>query len=115
IIGGSYAHHLGVLGTTMLPGQSACWECARAETARDHERDLATPLLGHRGPGASLAMFTGTVANLLAWEALRVVTGLPVLLADRWGELDFMSLRTSFRTIPRQPGCPNCTPNESEE
>jgi molybdopterin/thiamine biosynthesis adenylyltransferase len=115
LIGGSYAHHLGVLGTTMLPGRSACWDCARAETARDHQRDRTVPLLGSRGPGASLAMFTGTVANLLAWEALRVLTGLPVLLCGRWGELDLMSLQPRFRNIPRRPGCLNCTQNESEE
>jgi len=99
----------------MVPGRSSCWDCARAETARDHERDRTAPLLGPRGPGASLAMFTGTVSNLLAWEALRVLTGLPVLLSGRWGELDLMSLQPRFRVIPRQPGCPNCTQNESEE
>ncbi len=108
IVGGSYAYQTGALGMSVLPGRTACWSCARAETATDLGRDRSRPLLGHRGAGASLAPFSAVVANVLAWETLRILLGLPPLLADRWGELDFWRLHLQWRPIPRRPGCPRC-------
>jgi bacteriocin biosynthesis cyclodehydratase domain-containing protein len=108
IIGGSYSYHLGLLGTTLLPGQTACWECLRAETADDHGRDRATVLAPRSGPGASLVMFVGVLGNLLAWEALRILTGMPAALANRWAEVDFRNLAIRSRTITRRPECQYC-------
>jgi molybdopterin/thiamine biosynthesis adenylyltransferase len=108
IIGGSYSYHLGLLGTTLIPGRTPCWECLLAETAGDHGRDRATVLAPRPAKGASLVMFVGVLGNLLAWEALRILTGIPAALADRWAEVDFRNLAIRSRTITRRPGCQYC-------
>jgi molybdopterin/thiamine biosynthesis adenylyltransferase len=111
IVGGQYAYQVGAVGLTVLPGRSACWECFRADTATDFDRDRATTLVGRRGPGPAVAMVSGAVGNMLAWEALRVLTGLPPALTDRWGELDMWTLQTHWRPVPRRATCRRCFPD----
>jgi len=105
IVGGAYAYHVGSLGLTVLPGRTACWQCARdaVGAARDGV------VRGRRGPGPSLAMFSAVVANLLAWDAVRALLGLRPATAGRLGEIDFRTLDIRWRDIPRRPGCPACS------
>jgi molybdopterin/thiamine biosynthesis adenylyltransferase len=109
IVGGAYASAVGTVGMTILPGRSPCWRCARRHTADDHDRSAGTPLKGRTGPGAGIAMVSAVVANVIAWEALRVVIGLPSLLAGHWTELDLASLQIRRRPIPADAGCPCST------
>jgi hypothetical protein len=97
IVGGAYAYHVGALGLTVVPGRTPCWECARDTVGREP----AAPVRGRRGPGPSLAMFSAMTANLIAYDALRVLLGLPALTAGRLGELDFRTLAVRWRELPR--------------
>jgi molybdopterin/thiamine biosynthesis adenylyltransferase len=107
IVGGSYAYERGVLGTTVLPGRSPCWPCLQAVVGNDLPGTGAA-LLGPRGPGASLAPLTAVIANVLAWESVRLLTGMPPLLAGRWGEIDFSTLQVGWREFRARSDCPTC-------
>ncbi|WP_203992758.1 HesA/MoeB/ThiF family protein [Virgisporangium aurantiacum] len=108
IVGGSYAYHVGILGTTVIPGTTACWQCVRAETANDHGREGLETIVARRAVGAASAPMSGLVGLALTWEAMRVLAGLPPALANSWSELDFWNLRVDTRAIPRRPDCPVC-------
>jgi molybdopterin/thiamine biosynthesis adenylyltransferase len=110
IVGGAYNFHVGAVGYTVIPGKTACWPCLRAEVLPDHDRDQAAgePLLGNRKQSGMIGPLAGIVGAIIAWEALRVLTGLPTALTDRWTELDYWPLTTQTRPIPRRPSCPRC-------
>ncbi|NJP96846.1 HesA/MoeB/ThiF family protein [Nonomuraea sp. FMUSA5-5] len=108
IMGTGYAYHIGVLGTSIIPGRTACWSCVRAETFADHGRDGMETLVGKREKAGAMGALSGLVGNILAWEAIRILAGLPPALGDRWAEVDFWPLEVRSRAIPRRPGCPTC-------
>jgi molybdopterin/thiamine biosynthesis adenylyltransferase len=113
IMGSGYSYNMGILGTTILPGETACWECVRAETFTDHGRDRSTTFIGRRERGGALGPLSGLVGNILAWEGIRVIAGLPAGLAGQWAELDYWPLQVRTRDIPRRPHCPNCGEDSS--
>ncbi|MFI6737539.1 TOMM precursor leader peptide-binding protein [Nonomuraea sp. NPDC050451] len=108
ILGTGYAYHIGVLGTTVLPGETACWTCVRAETFADHGRERMESLVGKRQKAGAIGALCGLVGTILAWEAIRVLAGLPPALSGRWSEVDFWPLEIRSRPIPRRPDCPTC-------
>ncbi|MER6948281.1 ThiF family adenylyltransferase [Nonomuraea sp. NPDC000554] len=108
IMGTGYAYHIGVIGTTIVPGRSACWACVRAETFADHGRDRMKSLVGKREKAGAIGALCGLVGNILAWEAVRVLTGLPPAFTGRWTEIDFWPLELRSRPIPQRPDCPAC-------
>jgi molybdopterin/thiamine biosynthesis adenylyltransferase len=108
IIGGSYAYNVGILGTTVIPGETACWHCVRAGTADDHGREDLDTLVGRRAVSGVSAPMSGLIGLALTWEAMRVLTGLPPALCNAWGELNFWDLRVNTRAIPRRSTCSAC-------
>ncbi|WP_143043586.1 HesA/MoeB/ThiF family protein [Nonomuraea jiangxiensis] len=110
IMGTGYAYHIGVLGTSIIPGRTACWACVRAETFADHGRHRMESLVGKREKAGAMGALCGLVGNVLAWEAIRIITGLPPALGDRWSEIDFWPLEIQSRAIPKRPDCPVCGP-----
>ncbi|SEG88331.1 Molybdopterin or thiamine biosynthesis adenylyltransferase [Nonomuraea solani] len=108
IMGTGYAYHIGVLGTSIIPGQTACWACVRAETFADHGRDGMETVVGKREKAGAMGALCGLVGNILAWEAIRILGGLPPALGGRWCEVDFWPLEIRSRAIPRRPGCLTC-------
>jgi molybdopterin/thiamine biosynthesis adenylyltransferase len=108
IVGGSYSYHVGVLGTTVLPGATACWQCVRSETANDHGRAGLHTLVGRRAVSGVSAPMSGLVGLALTWEVVRVLSGLPPAMTNTWSEFDFWTLRVNTRAIPRRPDCAMC-------
>lgn len=110
IVGGAYAGHVGMIGPTIVPGSTACWTCYERDNARRGAGEVITPLSPHRNRHtAAFAPLSAVVANIQAWDAVRVLTGVaPPLLADRLGELDLASLELTWREVPRDPDCPVC-------
>ncbi|TLF61647.1 ThiF family adenylyltransferase [Nonomuraea sp. KC401] len=108
IMGTGYAYHIGVLGTSIVPGQTACWACVRAETFADHGRVGMETVVGKREKAGAMGALCGLVGNILAWEAIRLIAGLPPALGGRWSEVDFWPLEIRSRAVPRRPGCPTC-------
>jgi molybdopterin/thiamine biosynthesis adenylyltransferase len=101
IVGGAYAYHVGSLGLTVVPGRTPCWACARDEVGRD----AGEVVRGRQGAGPSFAMFSAVTANVVAYDAVRVLLDLPPLTAGRLGEIDFRTLALRWREIPRP--CPH--------
>jgi molybdopterin/thiamine biosynthesis adenylyltransferase len=108
IVGGGYAYSCGVLGMTVIPGVTACWRCLELQTPPPPP--VAAVRRGRSMPGPGIAMFSGLVGNVLAWEATRLVLGVPPLLANRWGELHFGDLSLRWRAVPRARACSACPP-----
>ena len=111
ILAGGYRTHLGFLGPTVLPGQSACWKCFETDY---HQNDSFAingwkPLAAGRPTGGSLGPLGAVVAGIHAWEAIRILTGiLPPAMTNRKGEIDFVDMSISYRTVERRPDCPVC-------
>jgi molybdopterin/thiamine biosynthesis adenylyltransferase len=101
IVGGAYAYHTGALGLTVVPGETPCWQCARDAVGRH----AGGAVRGRSGPGPSFAPFSAVTANVVAYDAVRVLLGLPPVTAGRLGEIDFRTLALRWRELPRQ--CPH--------
>jgi molybdopterin/thiamine biosynthesis adenylyltransferase len=109
IVGGAYSYHVGILGLTVIPKVTACWYCLLEEVKHEHGRNRATPVVPRSGKAGVLGAQSGVVANLLAWEAIRLLTGMPTAMSDRWTELDYWSLTFRSRALSRRPDCPQCS------
>lgn len=110
LLGGGYAYHIGIFGITVLPGRSSCWDCTVAETKADHGRDRAARFIAKRDRAGATGSLAGLVGNALAWEALRVLTGMPAAFTNRWSEVDYWSMQVRSRAIPQRAECPRCHP-----
>ncbi|UKA57632.1 HesA/MoeB/ThiF family protein [Arthrobacter sp. FW306-2-2C-D06B] len=105
IVGGAYGGNLGVPGTSIIPGQTVCWQCIRAQTMNDHSRSNFLPLKGRTRSGGSTAAISGLVANLAAWEAMRILLGLPLALSGQVRELELFTLDWRVRKLAGLPDC----------
>lgn len=110
IVGGGYSGHVGLIGPTVIPFDSACWTCFAREAEERNRADRIVPVLRHRSRHTgAFAPLSALVANLQALDAIRVLSGIaPPALTDRLGELDLRTCRLSWREVPRDPQCPDC-------
>jgi bacteriocin biosynthesis cyclodehydratase domain-containing protein len=115
LVGGGYDGHAGLIGPTILPYESACWTCFQKEHSRQREeRDPAGEELTYLTPTrrrhtGALAPLAAVVANVQAWDAIRVLTQCgPPLLANRLGEINFADLGISWTPVDRDPDCLMC-------
>lgn len=106
VVAGGYAYDAGTIGPSVVPGRSTCWACARAATDVELVAPEARLLRGPVRPTGSMAMIAGVLGHLAAWEALRLVVGVPGAMEGRLGEVDFWTLDVRWRTITPRPGCP---------
>lgn len=108
IVGGGYAGHSGRIGLSVRPGVSACYGCVLASHERTNEYRLRQ-LAGDRSRAGTIAPVAAIVANLHAWDAIRILTGVgPALLENRVGEVDLTSLEVSWREVRRASDCKVC-------
>jgi molybdopterin/thiamine biosynthesis adenylyltransferase len=109
IVGGAYGGHLGIPGTTVLPGRSVCWKCLRHEAERERVGSGYEDVLGRTGSAGSIGVITALVANITAWDVIRVLVGMPPALADQVRELDVISMDWRSNALTSRPDCP-CRP-----
>jgi adenylyltransferase/sulfurtransferase len=110
----------GIVGPTVIPHETACHLCYRMRTVacaddpagaladlaqRDRSRTDESP---HR---ENLAFGAGIVANLLALEAFKTLTGVRPTTAGRILIVDFASCTMKQHVVLRQPSCPACFPS----
>jgi adenylyltransferase/sulfurtransferase len=100
LVHGGILRFLGQL-MTVLPGRSACYRCLF--TAPPSASDV--PSCQEAGVLGSLA---GTVGLLQAAEAIRYLSGMPVLLADRLLTYDALAGRWREIRLRRRPDCAAC-------
>lgn len=108
IVGGGYGGNLGIPGTSVVPGATVCWACIRAATENDHGRSETTTIKGRTRAGGSVAPVAGLIGNIVAWETIKLLLGLPLSLSNQVRELDLMTLDWRIREIFARPNCPSC-------
>lgn len=108
IVGGAYGANLGVPGLSVQPRRTPCWGCATASAETSHGRSDHEVVKAGATAIGNIAPVTGLVGNLIAWESLRLLGGLPPAFAGQLREFDIRSLE--WRSIPvvPQPECPYC-------
>lgn len=76
-------------------------------TATSKGRLPVVPVIeGRTRSGGSIAAISGLVANLTAWEAMRILLGLPLALSGQVRELDLFTLDWRVRKLARHDcGC----------
>ncbi|HEX6389050.1 MAG TPA: TOMM precursor leader peptide-binding protein [Solirubrobacteraceae bacterium] len=98
------------IGPTYVPGRGACYTC--------HERHLrrAFPLYDQladqrtRQPPAAttLGPASALIGSLLAVEVMHLILGSEPATHERMLVTDIQTLKSSWETIERDPGCPDC-------
>lgn len=105
IVGGGYSAHIGLIGPTIIPGKTACWRCYREEAEKRRLTGLINLLPDSPRRTGSVAPIASIVANIQAWDALRVLSGLQPILVDRTGELEFDTLEIRWHVIDEPKNC----------
>lgn len=108
LVGGGYGGNLGIPGTSVVPGSSVCWRCVRSDTENDHGRAETIAIKGRTREGGSIAPVAGLVGNLVAWEAIKLLLGLPASLSNKVRELNIMTLDWRVRDVPARSDCSRC-------
>jgi molybdopterin/thiamine biosynthesis adenylyltransferase len=114
IVAGGYNLHLSLIGITIIPGETACFDCSLSYLKKSLGQDclqvkkLPRP---NRNIGniAPLAAITASIASM---EAIRVALDddrLPAVMKGRRGEYNFMEEIFDWIQIPRQLDCKSCS------
>lgn len=107
IVSGGYLGHLGFIGPTIIPGKTICWECV-VESLESNYRDWK--LIKSSRRVGSIGSLSAIVANLHAWEAIRVLTNISEpMMKNKRGEFDFITLNIEIFDIERNKKCGICS------
>lgn len=106
-----------VVGPVVVPGQTACWNCARlrllansdpSEAAHALQVSLLTERPGQRSR-TYLAPMAPLLGHLLALEAVKVISNYtPSHLVGRLLVQNLVTLETTLHTVIRMPWCEIC-------
>lgn len=105
LVGGGYQGHRAAVGTTIVPGKSACWQCVLEYKQRwrgDAESLALIQRFPTRSAFAPLASFVG---GIHAWEAVRILLDRPPLLTNKTGDFDLNSLTLEWNHLPQDTIC----------
>ncbi len=111
LLGSSYSSHVGRLGPTVVPGHTSCAECHEQvyvrwqDTLRPGWRVLFQPRDAVVG---SIGAICGMLGNMIAWEGLRVLAGLPPAMENRMANVDFSTMEMIFTPLPKEKSCALC-------
>jgi molybdopterin/thiamine biosynthesis adenylyltransferase len=108
LIGGAYAYHVGFLGLTVIPEVTACWHCMVIKANEQLDRTGMRSIKQKTRHAGVIGAQCGIGGNIIAWEAIRYLSGMPTALTDRWLELDYWTMTVREHAIPRSPHCPTC-------
>jgi molybdopterin/thiamine biosynthesis adenylyltransferase len=113
VIAGGYNLHLSLIGMTVIPGESACFNCSRITLNEREDESLqgVRRLWRPKRNLGSLAPLTGITSSLAASEVLRLAVGSDRLRPAMWnrrGEFNFLTNELSFVDLPPRPEC-GCT------
>ena len=120
IIAGGYNLHLSLIGQTIIPFQSSCFECANIVLNKDSNMltGVKKMIREERNLG-NLAPLTGITASFVINEVMRIIfmnRELQPLMLNKRGEFNFFTNKIKFFDLPRQKDCPwcGCTNTESD-
>lgn len=114
VVAGGYNLHLSLIGITVIPGKTACFDCSLTHLKRSQLGDqlqvkkLPRPSR-NIGNIAPLAAITASIAGM---EAIRVAARdlrISPAMQNRRGEFNFMGDEFYWMDIPKQIDCPTCS------
>ncbi len=113
VIAGGYNLHLSLIGMTVSPGVSACFNCSRItlDELEDECLQGVRRLWRPKRNLGSLSPLTGITSSLAASEVLRLAVRSDRLRPAMWnrrGEFNFLTNELSFVDLPPRPEC-GCT------
>ena len=113
VIAGGYNLHLSLIGLTVSPGVSACFNCSRItlDELEDESLQGVRSLWRPQRNLGSLSPLTGITSSLAASEVLRLAVRSERLRPAMWnrrGEFNFLTNELSFVNLPQRPEC-GCT------
>jgi molybdopterin/thiamine biosynthesis adenylyltransferase len=110
VIAGGYNLHLSLIGLTVIPGTSACYQCSRLtldERQVDELADLRKLFRPTRNLG-NLAPLAAMTASFAANEVIRLAarsSRLAPRMLNRRGEFNFLTNQLHFVDLPRRADC----------
>lgn len=115
VIAGGYNLHLSLIGMTVSPGVSACFNCSRItlDELEDESLKGVRRLWRPKRNLGSLSPLTGITSSLATSEVLRLAVKSERLRPAMWnrrGEFNFLTNELSFVNLPPRSEC-GCTTN----
>lgn len=110
VIAGGYNLHLSLIGMTVSPGVSACFNCSRItlDELEDESLQGVRRLWRPKRNLGSLSPLTGITSSLAASEVLRLAVRSDRLRPAMWnrrGEFNFLTNELSFVNLPPRSEC----------
>lgn len=112
VIAGGYNLHLSLIGMTVIPGKSACYQCSRIGLEELQGDDLVGLRKLHRPWRniGSLAPLAAITASLAVSEVIRLALAgdrIQPAMLNRRGEFNFLTNEIHFTDLPprRECGC----------
>ena len=110
VIAGGYNLHLSLIGMTVIPGVSACFNCSRITLNELEDETLqgVRRLWRPKRNLGNLSPLTGITSSLAATEVLRLGAKskrLRPAMLNRRGEFNFLTNELSFVDTPPRPEC----------
>lgn len=108
IVSGGYSYHLGLIGLSTIPFETACIGCLHA-TYEEITKIKGEFLPSNYMKGGTLTSISITVANLITVEAIKLITGFaPPQLANCQTELNFITNEIKKLEVSRHHECQIC-------
>lgn len=113
IIAGGYNLHLSLIGPTIIPRKTPCYQCIKKGLENEQPEDFSRIRKLHR-PRRNIgncSPLAGISASFATFEALRVLVNsdkLKPLMVGRRGEFNFLTSKLNFSDYSRLPECEWC-------
>ncbi|MGT2755785.1 ThiF family adenylyltransferase [Streptococcus ovuberis] len=109
IIGGGYSGHTGIIGPTIIPNQTVCWECINSSHKEFLSKSSQNVIINMRKSAGANVILSSFVANIQAWECIKVLTNIssPTVI-NRRGFLDVNTLSIEWVTSKARANCDYC-------
>jgi len=111
IIAGGYNLHLSLIGPTILPFESACYECMKLtleELNNFNFKNLKKLSRKKRNLG-NLAPLAGISASFVVNESVRILSNrIKPYMINKRGEYNFLTNEINFINLPRRKDCKDC-------
>ncbi|MCI4002544.1 MULTISPECIES: HesA/MoeB/ThiF family protein [Dickeya] len=112
IVGGGYNLHQTLIGQTIIPFDTACFNCFAIHLNKINSQDLANVKKLHRVKRklGSYSPLSGVAASLASLDAIKLLIGKTQYLqqANKRVEFSLRTLSFNIQDVPREPQCEWC-------
>jgi molybdopterin/thiamine biosynthesis adenylyltransferase len=112
IVGGGYNLHLTLIGQTIIPYQTACFNCFEKTLEEMNNAELENVKKLHRENRklGSFSPLSGIAASMAAFDAFKILAGAEKFVQQSNKRIEFKTRERKFNIldIPRNPDCSWC-------